>query len=212
MTAEFETWLAQATRHLSRDASAQVRIEIREHYDAARENAMERGSNCEEAARVALEALGDARTANRQYRKVLLTAGEARVLREGDWEAKVVCSGTWRKWLMLAIPAGVLLSGIGFAFANKAAVAQVLLVGGIGMSLLCAAMFLPLYTPRRSRVFRVVKWLVMVGILVIAFWPTVLQWSWLLFSCLWPVAWVEWTRGSIRRKLPVEKWPKQLYL
>jgi len=212
MITAFETWLTQATRHLSRDAATQVRSEIREHYDAAKESAMVHGSSSEEADRVALEALGDARAANRQYRKVMLTSGEARVLREGDGEARAICSRTWRKWLMLAVPAGVLLAGIGFAFANQAVVAQVLLVGGLGMSLLFAAMFLPVYTPARSRVFRAVKWAVMVGIVVMAFWPMLLQWSWLLFSCLWPVAWVEWTRGSIRRKLPIEKWPKQLYL
>ena len=36
--------------------------------------------------------------------------------------------------------------------------------------------------------------------------------SWLLISCLWLVARIEWTRVSIRRKLPVAEWPKQLYL
>ena len=90
--------------------------------------------------------------------------------------------------------------------------ARVLLVGGMGMSLLFVAPFLPVYTPARSRIYRVAKWLVLAGILVVAFWPALLQWSWLLLSCMWPMAWVEWTRISIRRKLPVEKWPKQLYL
>ena len=39
-----------------------------------------------------------------------------------------------------------------------------------------------------------------------------LKWSWLLFSCLWPLAISEWTRASIRRKLPIAAWPKHLYL
>jgi hypothetical protein len=47
----------------------------------------------------------------------------------------------------------------------------------------------------------------LMAVLVLAF-----QWSWLLIACLWPVAQVEWTRISIRRKLPVAKWPRQLYL
>ena len=212
MTMEFEAWLTQATKHLSRDAAAQVRDEIQEHYEAARESAMERSCSSEEAGGIALVALGDATAANRQYRKVLLTSAEARLLREGNWEAGAVCSRTRLKWLLLAIPAGALLAGIGFFLAGAVAVARVLLVGGTGMGVLFAAPFLPVYTPMRSRVFRAVKCVVLGGMLVLAFWPITLQWSWLLFSCLWPIAWVEWTRASIRRKLPVTRWPKQLYL
>ena len=163
MTTTFETWLTQATRHLSRDAAAQVRSEIREHYDAARENAMERGSSSEEADRVALEALGDAKAANRQYRKVMLTSGEARLLREGNWEAGAICSHAWLKWLLFAMPASALLAGIGFSFAGATGVARVLLVGGLGLSVLMAATVLPVYTPARGRVYRAVKWAVLGG-------------------------------------------------
>jgi hypothetical protein len=212
MTAAFETWLTQATRHLSRDAATQVRREIQEHYDAAKEDAMECGSSTEDAERMALEALGDAAAANRQYRKVMLTSGEARLLRQGNWEAGAICSRAWLKWLLFALPASALLAGIGFSIAGATAVARVLLVGGIGLGVLMAATVLPVYTPVRGRIYRAAKWLVLSGILVFAFWPMVLQWSWLLISCAWPMVWAEWTRGSIRRKLPVEKWPKQLYL
>jgi hypothetical protein len=140
----------------------------------------------------------------------MLTSGEARLLREGNWEAAAICSHAGLKWLLLAIPA--LLAGIGFWFAGGSAVGRVLLVGGIGLGVLMAATVLPVYTPVRGRVYRAVKWAVMAGILMFAFWPVLLQWSWLLFSCAWPMVWAEWTRASIRRKLPVEKWPKQLYL
>lgn len=212
MTTTFETWLALATRHLSRDAAAQVRYEIREHYDTTRENAMERGSTSEEAERLALAALGDAKAANRQYRKVMLTAGEARVLREGNWEAGAVCSRSWLKWVLLMTPVATLLAGMDFYFSGAMGVARVLLVGGVALSMLFVAPFLPVYTPARSRIYRVVKWVVLAAILVVAFWPALLQWSWLMLSCLWAMAWVEWTRISIRRKLPVERWPRQLYL
>ena len=83
------------------------------------------------------------------------------------------------------------------------------------MGLLLAAPFLPIYTPYRARLFRGVKWfmlLVMFGMLLFAFGPNGLKMSWLVTSCLWPIAWEEWTRISIRRKLPVAKWPKQLYI
>ena len=110
------------------------------------------------------------------------------------------------------MPAGAVLAGLGFYVAGATAVAQVLLVGGLGTGMLFSATFLPVYTPDRGRVFRLVKWTVLARILVLAFWPMMLQWSWLLFSCAWPMAWAEWSRASIRRKLPIEKWPKQLYL
>ncbi len=40
----------------------------------------------------------------------------------------------------------------------------------------------------------------------------VLRLSWLFFACFWALAWVEWTRVSIRRKLPATAWSNQLYL
>ena len=50
-------------------------------------------------------------------------------------------------------------------------------------------------------------WIVVVGALMV-----VAPWPWLLASTLWPLAWIEWQRLSIRRKLPVAQWPKHLYL
>jgi len=80
------------------------------------------------------------------------------------------------------------------------------------MSIFFAAPFLPIYTPARGRLFRYVKWVVMIGMLGLAFGPSALKMWWLLTSCLWPVVWIEWARISKRRKLPVAEWPKQLYL
>ena len=39
-----DTWLKQATRHLSKGSVAQVRTEIQEHYESARETAMSGGA------------------------------------------------------------------------------------------------------------------------------------------------------------------------
>ncbi len=165
------------------------------------------GSTPEEADRSAATALGNAKAANRQYRRVLLTSAEARMLRQSNCEARAVCSHPWLKRLLAAIPAAVIVAATAFFFAGEFALARVLLAGGLGMGIFMAAPFLPLYTPARGRVFRVVKWVALVGTLGL-----VLQWSWLLISCLWPLAWIEWTRVSIRRKLPVAQWPQQLYL
>ena len=87
-----------------------------------------------------------------------------------------------------------------------------LLLGAMGLGFLFASPFLPIYTAGRARVVRGLRWAWMVAILVLAFWPDILKESWLLASCALPIAWVEWTLFSARRKLPVAEWPKQLYL
>lgn len=207
-----ESWLKQATRKLSAASVARVRSEIREHYESALEAAMSGGATAEEADRLAVSALGDAKAANRQYRDVLLTSAEARLLREGNWEARAICSRSWPKWLLAALPAATLFAAATSFRLGAIALAWPLFAGGILMTLVFAAPFLPLYTPARGRVFRCVKWVALLATLGLAFGPNALKWSWLLFSCLWPMAWVEWARYSIRRKLPVAEWPKQLYL
>lgn len=210
-----DSWLKEATRRLSLDSAAQVRAEIQEHFASAREAAISNGATREEADRTALTALGDAKTANWQYRHVLLTCAEARLLGEGNWEARMVCSRLWVKWLLLVLPVSFLLVAATFFATGAIPAARVMFAGGIWMSLLFAVPLLPVYTPTRSRVLRRVKWalmMVLLSTLFLSFGPQALKWSWLATSCLWPVAWTEWTRVSIRRKLPVSKWPKQLYL
>jgi hypothetical protein len=205
-------WLKQATRHLSQDSAAQVRAEIREHYESAREAAMSGGATADDADQQAIATLGDARTANCQYRNVLLTAAEARLLRQGNWEARAICSRVWLKWILVALPLAALIAATVFLLMGAVETARILLVSGIGMGILFAAPMFPVYTPSRSRIYRIVKWLVMIAILALAFGPDALKWSWLLISCLWPVFWIERTRSSIRRKMRVAEWPKQLYL
>ncbi len=207
MTA-LDSWLNQATRRLSSDSAAQVRTEIREHYESAREGAIEAGASADDSDRSALAALGDPKAANRQYRKVLLTSSEARMLRNAKRESRAVCSRQWLKWSFRAMPVAALLAGVALFRGGETGLAwAVILIG-----LLCASPFLPVYTPARGRIFRCVKWAAAIGIFGLAFGPNTLQWSWLMFSCLWPIFLIEWTRASIRRKLPVEKWPRALYL
>lgn len=207
-----DNWLRQATRHLSQDSADKVRSEIRQHYESGFEAAVSGGATPEEADRLVVAALGDAKIANCQYRRVLLTAGEARILREGNWEARAICSRPWVKWLLLAMPAAALAGTAVSFFTGAVEVVRVLLLTAFVLGFLFAAPFLPIYTPSRGRVYRALKWAVLVGMLVLAFWPDVLKWSWLLASCLWSAFWIESTRESIRRKLPVAEWPKQLYL
>lgn len=212
MMMELDNWLGQATRRLSRDSAARVRTEIREHFEAARETAMSGGASAEEAERRAVQALGDATTANRQYRKVMLATGEARILREANWEARAVCSIRLGRWLLPAMFVAALGAATVFAFTGTAAIARLLLAGGILIGVLFAAPLLPVYTPSRARVYRWVKWAALATMLALVFGEDALRLSWLLASCAWIFIWIEWTRASIRKKLPVAEWPKQLYL
>lgn len=211
MTA-LEIWLKQATRRLAQTSTAQVRSEIQEHYESSREAAMNGGASSEEAERFAVAALGNPVTANCQYRNVLLTSAEARLLRQGNREAQVVCSRPWLKGMFVAIPIAVLQVAGVFLLTGRIAMARDLFASSIAMGLLLAAPFLPIYTPRRARTLRFMKWIVLTVTLLLIFGADTLKWSWLLISCLWPLAWIEFTRVSIRRKLRVADWPRQLYL
>lgn len=206
-----ETWLKQATCHLSAASTARVRTEIQEHYESAREEAISGGTGTVAADRRALASLGDAKTANRQYRQVLLTSAEARLLRDFRWEALAVCSRPRIKWLLRAIPVAALCVG-GIAVAYGASDGARLLFAGAILTGLLAVTTLPIATPFRGRVFRCVKWAGLMAAMGLAFGPTFLEWSWLIAACLWPLAWTEWMQISLRRKLPSEEWPKQLYL
>ena len=207
-----EIWLKDATRHLSKDSVIQVRTEIQEHFNSATEAAIGSGIAPAEAERLALKALGDSAQANRQYRKVLLTASEARLLREGNSEARAICSRPWLKSLLLAIPISTFSVAAALFLSDSVAFAKPTLLAGIALTLLCAAPLLPVYTPLRGLAFRCVKWTLLIGTFVLAFGPNLLESFWLFASCLWPLAWIEWTRVAIRRKLPVANWPKHLHL
>ncbi len=209
---ELTTWLREATRCLAAESAARVEGEIREHYECAIETAVGSGASEAEARREALAALGDARKANREYRRVLLTAGEAKALREGQREARMVCRHGWVKRLMVWAP--ILLAGaaIPLLMAGWRTAAWNALAGGIGMGVVLAGPFLPVYTMRRGRVYRAVKWVAVAGAMVALFGGKTLEMSWLVCSCLYPMLYLEWTRAAIRRKLPVAEWPKHLYL
>lgn len=211
-TAPLDGWLHEATRHLSHDSAAQVRAEIHDHYESAHEAALDGGATPEDADRSALIALGDPRSANCQYRKVLLTTAEARLLRTGSWEARAICSHTWIKVCLLAMPATALWSSAALFLKGSNEIALTLLVGGLTLLLAVGVPFLPIYTPERARVFRRLKWVMLAATFAVVFGKNALDWSWLLVSSVWPLFWIEWTRESIRRKLRVENWPKHLYL
>lgn len=206
-----ENWLTQATRKLSRESTAQVRSEIEQHYESAREAAINGGASLDEADRAAIAALGDATAANCQYRRVLLTSSEATMLRQGSFEANFFCSRPWLNWALLGIPLATLIGGAFEIRHGRMDAARDMISVAIGMSTLFLLPHLPIYTQSRGRIARAAKWTVLLAMFALIFGRQALQWSWLLISCLYPVFYVEWMRESIRRKLPIERWPKQLY-
>ena len=208
MQATLETWLKRATCRLSATSAAQVRSEIQEHYESARDEALGGGADSHEADRTALASLGDAGIANRQYRKVLLTASEDLLLREATWEARAICSRL--QWL-LPIPAAALSAAIWFFIAGQTYLALMLAVMAAGLGLVFVRPLLPINTPARARMYRGVRWAWLAVVMILAVWPDVLKQSWLLVAVGWPIVWTEWTHFSVRRKLAVADWPGPLY-
>lgn len=209
---ELEIWLTSATRHLSREAAAQVRTEIAEHVEASRDAALAAGASVEEASRQAVAQLGDPRAANCEYRRVLLTSEEARLLSKSSWEANAVCSRSWIKPASFAAYLLLLLAAAGFALTGHASYATDALCIAFGMSPFLAMIFVPIDTPARGLLFRCARWIAMATAPLLILGPDAWKYSWLLISCFAPLAVTEITRASIRRKLPIQSWPRHLYL
>ena len=209
---ELTIWLRHATRHLAGEAASRVRAEITEHFEASCEAAQAAGATQAEAARQALSALGDPHLANCGYRGVLLTNEEARVLREGSREARAICSRASIKPALVAVYLLLLATAAAFALAGRRDYATDALLAAFGSSPLVGAPFLRIDTPARGLLYRIAKWIAIGTATILIFGPNAWRYSWLLVSCLGPLAVTEITRASIRRKLPVQSWPRHLYL
>ncbi len=183
---QLDTWLNRATRRLSAESAAQVRAEIAEHYEAALQAAMASGASFEEASRSSLAALGNAGTANCQYRRVLLTSAEASLLRQGEREAKSICSRPWIKVLLFGAPALALWTSAALFLRGSYEFARTLLACGVTMLIIFGVPFLPIYTASRARIFRWVKWATLAVTFTIVFGKHALDWSWLLACSVWP--------------------------
>jgi hypothetical protein len=231
-TPALDIWLARATRRLARDSAAQVRAEIAQHYESAREDALATGATSDEADRTALAALGNPKSANSQYREVLLTCSEARLLRSSAREAHFFSATPTRKRLLILVPAVAatcaaaayavatvtapfVIPFVTSASANATAtfVARVAIAIAILTAIVLAVPLLPIYTPVRARFYRAAKWFTVIG-LSLLLWDRAnfREWSWLVLDCFSFIAWIEVKRTSLRRKIPASAWPKHLYL
>ena len=72
--------------------------------------------------------------------------------------------------------------------------------------------FFSIYTITRGRIYRAVKWVLLLAAVFLYFGKDGWNWAWLNSCCLYPVLYMEWKRIMIRRKLPIGRWPRQLYL
>jgi hypothetical protein len=207
-----DRWLQRAMRGLSAESSARVRSEITEHYESALAAAMDGGATRDEADLKVLSDLGDAGLANRRYRKVLLTTTEARMLREVEEEYS--SCRPWVAWLLRATSVGFFCASATAFVLGHDFRARALLVAGTACTFFLAVPTIrAIYTPIRARRVRWIKWVTLTVVTgAVALGPWVKEWFAALAICACGIAWTEWVRSSIRRKLPVEKWPRTLYL
>jgi hypothetical protein len=63
---------------------------------------------------------------------------------KGNWEARAVCSRPWLKRLILAMPLAIAAAVAALLITGHVPVARDILIGGIGMSPLVAALLLPI--------------------------------------------------------------------
>jgi hypothetical protein len=200
-----DNWLSAATHGLSAESTAQVRAEIREHYQSGYEAALDLGVPSPEAELTAVTALGDPISANRQYRRVLLTAREANVLFYMTFDSSCLPAPrvTAGKWLARMLVAEA-VAGIALA-SWKDPTGWYL--GAVLVGLLLAGL-LPVDTLARGRTYRWAKWTALIGGAALTGWYGT---PWAPLAVLLVSAHFDYFRMSIRRKLPVNQWPKGLY-
>lgn len=205
MSNRLEAWLAIANRGLSAESAAAVRTEIGAHYEDAYEEATARGSHAAEAERTAVAALGSPWSANREYRRVLLTAREAKLLRqlrhsseshEAELQiARWLASVTLVTFCILAALLPVSMTGI--------------VIAGL-ILLLVVQTFIAINTKRRGRLYRTARWIWLIIAAYATYTGGAVWYFWIVLCGLVTCAYGEYQLFSIRRKIPVEQWPKRL--
>ena len=198
-----EQWLSVATRGLCESAAECVRAEIREHYLCAVESAGTADVDLPEAERRPLHALGDAKTANRQYRRVLLTEGEDVLLRGLT---------SWKQRLWTGVVA--LLSALALVLIPVSTLGYVKYL--LAMTVIDAALqVIPIGSIRAAWIVRSMRW----GVLAIGLAMTFVGASGdsLMYVpggvlCVISVVHMEFRLFVLRRKVPVDHWPSRLWV
>ena len=197
-----EQWLSVATRGLCASAAERVHAEIGDHYQSALESAQAAGLDVVEAERSAVAALGHAKAANREYRRVLLTKGEDRLLRWAISEEKYLGGPSRsRTALMLAALATHVIISIW-----KPALTY------FEVALFLELIIFPTLHARSigaGRIIRAMRW----GVLAVGGTMTILsgRHAPIVVCLLLQFAYIEYKHFILRYKLPVDKWPKRFY-
>ena len=197
-----EQWLEVATQGLCDSAAARVRAEIGEHYLSALESANSAGVDQRDAERRALHALGDAKVANRQYRRVLVTESEARTL-----------SQLTSRWP----PVGAIL-----VLGTTAIYAVSVRTSELNYLFVCFAIqtvlrAIPISSIRAGWIVRILRWVndtvfyTIWFVTAMAFMKSPVQAAGIIVMALGAVH-REYKFFVLRRKVPVEQWPRLLWI
>ena len=100
---EHAKWLKQATRGLTSGSADRLCAENQQHHDSPLAAAAPQRADPIAADGIAISVVGDADTANFRYRRALLTAMEASILRQGARQRDFIVSHPWFLFLFLAV-------------------------------------------------------------------------------------------------------------
>lgn len=192
-----EDWLSVATRGLSQKSVERVRAEIQQHCESASENGD-----------YAIGALGDPKAANRAYCKVLLTEMEAKLLNAMRGEAHPARKPERHGKILAGILVGEAAFVLTFFVLKNPPLAFFFIPFAV-IPLL--ARLLPINTPQRGLIYRLVRWGAMLAGSALAALFGVPTSPKGLLGVFIPMLIFERVFSSIRRKVPVSEWPKNLY-
>jgi hypothetical protein len=203
MTPILKNWLEVATRELAEESTARVQAEIEEHYGSA----LASGASDREA----VAALGDASRANREYRRVLLTKADVK------WLAVVNRRGEGRgplfPWYVIWVTG--LIDGTAKTLQGAPFGALPMLPTTVLGLVLLVPRWVSIDTRLRSYVYRTLRLAVILAVPVA--YAQTRDWNPVFFAyglSLWAAffIWAAYRDYLLRRKLPAQEWPKELYL
>lgn len=196
MNTSLEIWMDQATRGLALESAMRVRAEIQEHFDSALASGAEPGA--------AVAALGDPKSANRQYRRVLLTNTDARWLENVRRRGELPPLGAY-----ILLTAGLVTGAAKILRGSLDGSLPPLSLMVIG-ALFLVPRWVRLDTRLRNRTYRALQWAVIIGgpvaLTAAGRLKPAVFFVYLMFVC------VAYKDYLLRRKLPEKEWPKDLHI
>jgi hypothetical protein len=131
----FDEWLKQGTRGLTSESADRPCAQNQQRYDSAPAAAILQRADPIAAESIAISVVGDADTANFRYRRALLTAMEASILRQGARERDFIVSHPWFLFLFLAVASASCVLASALLVIGWALLGRLLLAVGWGAKL-----------------------------------------------------------------------------